>query len=959
MSRWSRWSQWRQPRARVTALNLVVLGVSIALMLRPAPEWWFGGAGGAGAAVALIRTWMPELERLYTWLMQTRSWRGRTFQWGPLLLDVAYVAVLSGIATFMLRDVAAGDRIVSHDHTVHYTKAWELHRNLAQGKLYGWSHGWFAGYPFNYLYPIGTDLWINLVYALGFGALTFSQAYGVAFWLFHVFTGFSGYKFGRMVGGPHVGLIAGLLAITDSSEFRYGGWVYTVEYGVWPQGLSLCFSLLAFCYLPSLVERRRAQDIAWFALWMGLAILCHPIQLLFMPVALGAAVFASILVPKIRAATATLRLGLATLLSLLIACIWLMPFFTARKETDAMGVWWETTYDMGRSLLSLGALPGTLGYVLSLGMFAVLVLLSARRFSLLFTALVAIAVPVLFSNTFIDEFHLPFVSEAFTRVQLMRMSTMVKPFWFTLSAYLVVALVRYPARLVMDRVEAHEAAGQERPLKSAMLAALVALFLLPILVPAAQDFWTRQVDRKVVVDSERPFAAERQELLKWLKENLPNDGFYRVGIMTGHDHNFMDLATEIPHPTFKRGFTPCSNFIYKMRSEEPGLLIGVNLRYAISKRGLENEDFELIKHFGMLKVYRFRHWQRDPFEVIEGSGDVKVERFADEEIVLRAAPGSSGKLRLNVSYFSRWSATLNGRRIPIGLTRFTDIEDPLSTGFMTVALAPGEYRFVFTRTFADNAGFYVTLLGLLIAVLLWVPWRVRPLLLAERGFERIASWTDQFSEPRWAMLRQAALWLLVLGALGTGLGLARWIPHVAPADSNVAISRIRYDFLESLKDARAEIAYREGPRRCRRFRDRLICRDKEGNLDIDRYISSFPTTIEEYTMVRCIKVWPEEDAVTHLEFPAVPVGQAITGYYGISRTGRLLLKTRPVDFTIRIDGEVVYDEKTERDSHMHWFSAPMRIPGKVTRETATVTFSVHADQPRKRHFCFYAQVVDL
>ncbi len=947
------------PTARITVLLLLVLVVAVYLCLRPAPEWWFGGAALLSASVGLARVWSAQLQRVCTASMTPRRVMGVSVVWGSLLIDLIYLGTLSAIATFMLREVALGDRIVSHDHTVHYVKAWQLKEHLAKGHLYGWTHDWFAGFPYNYLYPIGTDLWVNLVYLLGFGALSFSQAYGVAFWLFHVFTGISGYKFGRMVGGPHVGLIAGLLAITDTSEFRYGGWEYTVEYGVWPQGLSLCFSLLSFCHLPALVEERRPRDMAWFALWMGLAIISHPIQLIFLPVVLAASVLAAVLVPQVRAATATVRMLLATLLSVLISCVWLMPFYTARKETDAMGVWWETTYDMGRSLLSLQALPGTLGYVLALGMFAVVVLLASRRFSLMFTALTAIAIPTLFSNTFIDELHLPFVSESFTRVQLMRMSTMVKPFWFTLSAYLAVSLLRFPARAVMERMAQDVEPSEERPLKSAMLTFVVALLLLPVLVPAAQDFWTRQVDRPVLVDSRRPFAAERQEALKWLKANLPNDGFYRVGIMTGHDHNFMDMAIEIEHPTYKRGFTPCSNFVYKMKSEEPGLLMALNLRYALSKRGLEEKDFELLKSFGILKIYRFRHWRREPFEVIEGSGQVKVERFGDEEIVLRAAPGAKGKLRLNVSHFSRWAAYHDGQRIPLGITRFTDIDEPETTGFMTVALSPGEYRFVFRRTFADSAGFYVTLLGLLIAFALWMPWRqVRPVAWLERGFDRFAGWTDQLSEPRWARARQAVLWLSVLLGVGLCLGLASWIPKIAPPDSNVAIKRVRYDFLESLGDARAEIIYRDGPRRCRRFRDRFVCRTPEGKLDIEKYISSFPTTIEEYTMVRCIRAWPEENALTNIEFPAVPTGQSIVGYYGISRTGRLLLKTRPVDFTIRVDGDVVYDERTERDSHMHWFSVPMSVPGKLQRDTANVTFSVRADQSRKRHFCFYAQVVD-
>ena len=79
---------------------------------------------------------------------------------------------------------------------------------------------------------------------------------------------------------------------------------------------------------------------------------------------------------------------------------------------------------------------------------------------------------------------------------------------------------------------------------------------------------------------------------------------------------------------------------------------------------------------------------------------MQLERFGDEEIVLRAAPGAHGKLRLNVSYFSRWRAYRDGKRVPITLTYLR--EAPEETGFITVPLAPGHYRFVFERTLGDR-----------------------------------------------------------------------------------------------------------------------------------------------------------------------------------------------------------------------------------------------------------------
>ena len=118
------------------------------------------------------------------------------------------------IATRDDGEVTAGERPVSHDHTIHYFKAWQLHEYLLSrvASCYGFSHRWFAGYPVNYLYPPGADLWVNAVAALSFGWLRFSQAYAVAFWLFHIFTGLALYRFGRLVGGPLVGLLAAILS---------------------------------------------------------------------------------------------------------------------------------------------------------------------------------------------------------------------------------------------------------------------------------------------------------------------------------------------------------------------------------------------------------------------------------------------------------------------------------------------------------------------------------------------------------------------------------------------------------------------------------------------------------------------------------------------------------------------------------------------------------------------------
>jgi hypothetical protein len=81
-------------------------------------------------------------------------------------------------------------------------------------------------------------------------------------------------------------------------------------------------------------------------------------------------------------------------------------------------------------------------------------------------------------------------------------------------------------------------------------------------------------------------------------------------------------------------------------------------------------------------------------------------RFEDETIVFRVADGAQGKLRLNVSYFPRWSASRNGQPIAIGV-----LSAGQGTGFMTVDLTPGTYEFRYSRGAAEWLGLLMAVFG--------------------------------------------------------------------------------------------------------------------------------------------------------------------------------------------------------------------------------------------------------
>ncbi len=110
-------------------------------------------------------------------------------------------------------------------------------------------------------------------------------------------------------------------------------------------------------------------------------------------------------------------------------------------------------------------------------------------------------------------------------------------------------------------------------------------------------------------------------------------------------------------------------------------------------------------------------------------------------------------------------------------------------------------------------------------------------------------------------------------------------------------------------------------------------------------------------MVRCIRARPVKYALLSVIYPRVPRGDALVGYYGIEYEGRLLRLQRPVSFSIMVDGHNRYQAETERDTEMYWFNIP--IGRSRSKRRADIAFSVEARNVRKRHLCFYAQMVDF
>ncbi len=927
----------------------VIVGVALLFAGRPMP--WFGAAIIAGALAIAAQTGWDKILALRDHLERPRRVLG--FEVVPLSLiyELLCVAAMVAIATAMLPEAALGDRPVNHDHAVHFFKAWQLrHDFLAHGRLWGWSHKWFAGYPAQYLYPIGADLWVNFVQLLSLGTLSLSQAYGVAYWLFWVLVGYSVYRFATVGYGRWVGLLAGILFMTDTASYRFGGFVYAAEWGVWPQSLSTVWAMLAMARVPKLMRGARWRDVGIFAFFLGISLLTHPIQLLHFAIA-GPIILMAYWMSDARRnwPVASLRLIAGYVLGIFIGGLWLFPFLSVRDMAASYGEVWSTTFTMGVHLFKLDIFPGSLALVVGLGFLGSVALLWGRKFEHLLTALLVFAFLLSGSVTVLSDFHLLELSKAFQHVQFQRFSVMAKPYWFVAAGYAVVAIFGWAHRRVRERLDEHNIAPRSRGMLF-LSVALPVFILMPFATGFIHEFGKTQVNRNLTEKSEEPDLQARDAVVAWFHEHYPKpEPFFRVMLkLQYHNHSFADLGTRIPFPLYKTGFTPASNYRYKMETDEPQLLDALNVRYAITPQHLPSSLYKLVKDFGSLRLYEYKRWKKNPFEVVDGQGDVTLERFDNEEIVLKAGPGSHGRLRLNVSNFPRWHATRDGQPVQISTMSLPGHD---KTGFMAVALKPGTYRFVFRRSFVDWLSLVLFIVGMLGTLALCVAEsrfqkaaRVRELLAKLEA--RAGAWAERHRH-RLDLAFGTSLAVLAL----VGMLLAWHTPRLDQSDDPGApkIASVNYDFGDSLRHATVGVKRGGDFRPCEQVFDYFFCSNHEWNRVAQKAVD-----FEAGEIRRCIWAHPLKDAKLVIDFPDVPPGDALVGYYGVAKTGTASRRA-PVEFTVGIDGIAKAQLQSDRAEKISHFNIPL----DRNKDSREVSFEVHAKNVGRRHFCFEAQVVDL
>jgi hypothetical protein len=708
------------------ALALASVAVGAVLTIRVPFLMPVGMAFIASGLFALAYRWQGALAQFI---------RSPRPAWIP---DTACVVLLVGLTLLMLGNVAAGDRPMGFDHPVHYFQAWQFKERFWKDGWFYWSNLWFAGYPANYTYSAGAYLWIALVHWLTFG-ISFSWAYSFGFWLFYVFHGFSVYFLGKVAFNRIVGLGAAVLYLTDRGATSSGGWFWTVDVGTWPVALSIAFSTMATALLARVLEEGNRRDAVWGGVFIGLALLTHPLQLVYVPILCGVAfVLSPLVVTWTRLRAHAVYAAAAVGCGLLIGAAWYVPFLSYSEYSRAYGWQWlsieeiganiyqGTLFPAGGTLMSgeaiksdvMALVPQTIDglsvYISVLSILVLPILFLSKRLLPLLLATLTFALLVGAASTLHDAVGISNWWASYNRMEFARFVMLFKPFMCVGAAVGVWALWN-GVKASISRI------GFVGPVSvwSGWVRVFIAvsLVLWPTL-PAVIVVLNRHVFLATPTKSMDRTNADRERLVTWIRMRFADDRrFFRVAARGNDegDHSLTDLGTELPVPMLHLGYTPAMPFRYTMGasavflpmpSDSNATFKALNVRYVISKVPVERSDWKFVRQFGLLGLYEFTDWNPNPYVISDGQGSVDVMRFEPHEIELRAAPGSHGRLRLNVSYFPRWSAQKDGRPIAIDVSSVGE-----GTGFMTVDLSPGTYRFRFSWGIAEWLGLLLALLG--------------------------------------------------------------------------------------------------------------------------------------------------------------------------------------------------------------------------------------------------------
>ena len=616
--------------------------------------------------------------------------RDRLQGWGRALVRRGdHLAIVLVVAVLLPR-LLLGDRPASWDHVVHYTKAWSFLHRLPHLDLWSWDWRMYAGFPTEFGYPVTAESVVVAVWGAFLGSISLSRAYAWSIFAVYVFGAEAIYRTLSRLVGRGAAAVATLLYLTDFGWFFAGGWFFTLLFGVWPAFLGVAIGLLLLStWLDVLRDASRTRYLT-ATLWLGLAVLSHPVEMIFVPMMFLALAIWVATEPELRTRCTIERalkhLAVSVPGAAALAAFWLVPFLRTSAFTLDRGVAGTGVHDMlvalagGKlfdNMVPLAAWGGLAGLMLCfrsggerlVGLFWCLAL----------AAMTTLPRDVVFALAGVDLNH---------KVEFPRIGMLLKPFWFAAAAWIVIAL----GRVVLRR-------GGRWALAGAVAAAAIAVALRPGVV------------LKMAVPFPMEYRAPRdledmRAVGAWLDARAhEGSGFFRAGHSPVNNHDLVELGTMTTVPLLKGEFTPGVNFSSNMLPMTPETADAVNVRYFVATEPYDQPGYVLIQTLGPYGIYENRRWSPEVVRVARGTGTIANASVEPRAIEFDASAGSSGSALVAAGYFPDWKATRDGVEVPVAPE---SLDGAPGHTLMSVPLAPGHYVLAFRRSAVDVAAFLLS-----------------------------------------------------------------------------------------------------------------------------------------------------------------------------------------------------------------------------------------------------------
>ena len=636
----------------------------------------------------------------------------------PRLQFVSIMVVYLSLISWYMHPIFSGSYPIGGDHHVHLAKIHLLDGILKNWEVRTWSHDFFAGFPYGYLYSPLAEFFPISLNAVTFNWLSFENSYSWTIFFVYFLKSFAGFLLGYRAFGLGAGFLTGLFIVIDPGFAHQGGRSWFLSTGVWVSDFAIAVQLMGIAFIRDIWSGPTKKSFFVFTLFSGLAFLIHPLTLILWALTTCTSLLSYIVTQSIdfpifrRSLT---RYLISATLAMLIGSYFLLPFISFAEHTRDFGAVWFSISEMGKNVSELKLFGDQNPIVFIFGCLALILLTLSNKFWPFFVAITTLISFVVFST---DIFiwlpflkHFPFI----THIELARTAIFIKYFFFAGSAFLLTKFIKSLASMGdLIKIESNK-------LKAIVRLILVSGILAILVYPFSSQAIFSFSKNTTTFSNDHSLSDPTNKVAVWLKKNVgTSDGMpVRTALWSKpHTHNLFDIYSRTKLPIYNVHYTPATNFNSKPESTNQQLLNHLNVKFVVSDQKLPSQSYRKRISYPPYTIYENKSWKKsDPWRIMRGSGKISNIKVKKNTITFSTTKNSTGQAMFFVSYFPNWHLYFNGNEDALRHQAYLGIKN---TDFMVFDLKPGNYELRFEKGAIEILSVLLSVFGIALLILILI-----------------------------------------------------------------------------------------------------------------------------------------------------------------------------------------------------------------------------------------------